>query len=168
MTQTARQTTRQAAFAAAAVQAIALMLGCGGSGTRSAAPTTDFECKDRRVAYIVTNSFAGPEVGVVIDCAKRGPRLEKWRVLDEGGDRQASDFSLTPGEFEDVWERVEATGWRNLGDCDNPDASEGDPEYKIGIKDHAAAVSVTCVGKELPFPYNKLITELDLIAAAHD
>lgn len=142
--------------------------GCGGrpaAGSGSDEPAIEFECKDRRVAYIVTGGFAGPEVGVVMDCASTGPRIHKWVVLNEEGDKKTLEHSLDPDSFDEVWEKIESTGWRNLSDCDNPEAGPGDPEYKIGVKDHTLAVSMSCVGKTLPFPYNRVVNELDLIVA---
>ncbi len=145
-----------------------LTTACGGKQTTTTrADLENFDCKERRAAYVATGTFAGREVGVVIDCAERGPRVKKWRLLGEGDDRKTIEHSLTPGEFDTLWEKLESTGWRQLEDCDNPDAVEGDPEYKIGIKDHALAVAVTCAGKELPFPYNRLVNELDLKVAEY-
>jgi hypothetical protein len=157
------------ALALAVTAALLGQVGCGGSQKGAAASSDDqeFQCKNRRIAYIVTGSFAGPEVGVVVDCAERGPRIMKWVVLSEQGDRQTMEHSLTSAEFDDLWKRIESTGWRNLGDCDNPDAVEGDPEYKIGVQDDVMNKSMACTGKELPFPFNRMVNELDLKAAEY-
>lgn len=146
-----------------------LFTACGGKarGSGESMSQDEFQCKDRRVAYIVTGSFAGPELGVIIECEGRGPRISKWHVLSSEGDKKTMDHSLTPEEFDTLWEKIESTGWRNLGDCNNPEAVEGDPVYKIGIKDDSMSVSMTCEGKELPFPYNRLVNELDLKAAEY-
>lgn len=148
---------------------LGLVAACGGSQSTGPQSTDEqeFLCKERRIAYIVTGSFAGPEVGVVVDCAERGPRIMKWQVLSKDGDKKTMQHSLGAGEFNALWERVESTGWRHLGDCDNPEAVEGDPAYKIGVKDESLAVSMECAGKELPFPYNRLVNELDLKAAEY-
>lgn len=153
----------------ALVIALLAQVACGGSQKRAAASSDEqeFQCKDRRVAYIVTGSFAGPEVGVVVDCAEHGPRIHKWVVLTVQGDRKTMEHSLTPAEFDELWKRIESTGWRHLGDCDNPAAVEGDPEYKIGVKDDVLSKSMVCHGKELPFPYNRMVNELDLKAAEY-
>jgi hypothetical protein len=150
--------------------AVALVLaGCGGSQKASVAAADDreFQCKNRRMAYIVTGSFAGPEVGVVVDCAERGPRIMKWQVIGVAGDRKTMERSLSPGEFHELWQRVESTGWRHLGNCDNPEAVDGDPRYKIGIQDDNLSVSLECDGKVLPFPYDRIVNELDLKAAEY-
>lgn len=144
------------------------VIGCGGGQRGGASGAEDaFACKDRRVAYIVTGSFAGPEVGVALDCAERGPRIYKWVVAEKGGNKDTQEHSLSPGEFDAVWEKIDSTGWRNLGDCENPGAGEGDPVYKIGIQDHNNTASVTCAGKTLPFPFAGIVNELDLKVAEH-
>lgn len=165
----ARSARARAARLPCSLVLAALWAACGGADKGPAQPAAgpEFACKDRRAAYIVTGSFAGPEVGVVMDCAEVGPRISKWIVLDEDGDRRTMEHSLTPGEFDALWDKIESTGWRHLGDCDNPQAAEGDPAYKIGVKDHVLAVTMNCAGKELPFPYNRLVNELDLKAAEY-
>ena len=128
--------------------------------------TSDFECKERRAAYIATGGFAGKEAGVLLDCQEHGPRIESWRALDGGG-KKTSEHSIEPREFDDLWSEIEATGWRNLGDCDKTEAGEGEATYKIGVKDETHSSSLTCAGKELPFPYNRLIDSLDLLAGKY-
>jgi hypothetical protein len=153
----------------AVLAALAALAACGGP-QKSAADSSgdrDFQCKERRIAYIVTGSFAGPEVGVVVDCAERGPRIMKWQVIGVAGDKKTMESSLSEGEFQELWQRVESTGWRHLGNCDNPEAVEGDPRYKIGIADESQSVSLECDGKELPFPYDRIVNELDLKAAEY-
>jgi hypothetical protein len=115
----------------------------------------------------VTGSFAGPEVGVVVDCAERGPRIMKWQVIGVTGDRKSMERSLSPGEFHELWQRIESTGWRHLGNCANPEAVDGDPMYKIDIQDDDLSVSLECDGKVLPFPYDRIVNELDLKAAEY-
>ena len=161
--------TRSAGMAAVfAVVLACLAPGCGGGQSRGAAEDVrNFQCRNRRVAYIATNHFAGPEVGVVIDCAERGPRVKRWVVIDDSGGKQTGEHSLTARVFDDLWEKIESTGWHNLGDCDNPGAGEGDPAYKFGIQDENGSVSLACEGKELPFPFDRLLNELDLLVAEH-
>ncbi|MCG8420171.1 MAG: hypothetical protein MJE77_19750 [Proteobacteria bacterium] len=127
----------------------------------------EFECNERRAAYILRGGFTGYEVGVAIDCDKSGPRVYTWQLAAENDTRATREHSLSPGEFDRIWQAIESTGWRNLGDCNNPHAEEGDPTYKIGIKDHSIANSMACSGKALPFPYNRLVDELDLVSAKY-
>jgi hypothetical protein len=154
--------------------------GCGGAkGGGGAAEQYDFDCRNRRMAYIATGHFAGPEVGVVVDCAERGPRIKRWVVMDvqageqtgeqagEQAGRQTNQHSLTAREFDRLWEKFDSTGWRMLGDCDNPAAVEGDPAYKFGIQDHNGSVSLACAGKTLPFPFDRMLNELDLLVAQY-
>ena len=151
-----------------AVALVSLALGCGGSQNQGVSEDVrNFECANRRVAYIATGHFAGPEVGVVIDCAERGPRIKRWVVIDDSGGKETGEHSLTVRQFNDLWEKVDSTGWQNLSDCDNPDAGEGDPAYKFGIQDQNGSVSLACDGKQLPFPYDRLLNEIDLLVAEH-
>ena len=148
---------------------LALALPACGGGQKQPSDNGDksFDCDARRIAYIATNHFAGPEVGVVVDCAERGPRIKRWVVIDEDGGKSTNEHSLTTAEFEDLWEKVDSTGWRNLTDCDNPEMVEGDPLYRFGIKQQDDATSLTCGGKTLPFPYDRLTNELDLLVAQY-
>lgn len=142
--------------------------GCGSSQKSAMDPgAADFKCRDRRIAYIATGHFAGPEVRVIVDCAERGPRISRVVKLDDKGGEQTGEHSLTVAQFNTLWEKVESTGWRNLSDCDNPAAEEGDPAYKFGIKDENGASSLACAGKELPFPFDRLLNEIDLLVAEH-
>lgn len=159
---------RRASELVAIAMITAFATGCGG-GQKPTNDTEvgDFKCRDRRVAYIATGHFAGPEVRVVVDCAERGPRIKRRVALDDKGGEQTGEHSLSVAQFNDLWEKIESTGWRNLDDCDNPSASEGDPAYKFGIKDENGAASLACAGKELPFPFDRLLNELDLLVAEH-
>ena len=151
----------------AAAIAVALA-GCGGkTAPKESEYNKNFACKDRQVAYIATNVFAGPQVGVVVDCAERGPRIKRWVVIDENGGKKTGDKSLTAIEFDELWEKIESTGWRNLSDCENPNAAEGDPAYRYRISDAEQTVNLACAGNELPFPFNRMTNELDLIVAKY-
>jgi hypothetical protein len=151
-----------------ALAALVLVAGCGGGQAQPAATgsTAGFQCKDRVVEYVVAGGFAADKLGITIACTDGGASLVKWRVVD-GAEQRAED-ALGIGEFEDLWERIESTGWRQLVSCDNPAAAPGDPVYAFHISDHSHEARVTCTGKQLPFPYDRLVNELDLKAAGFD
>ena len=156
------------ALSLATLATLLCLSACGGGQKKtSGGDDKSFACDKRRIAYIATNHFAGPEVGVVVDCAERGPRIKRWVVIDKDGGKSTNEHSLTTAEFEDLWEKVDSTGWRNLTDCDNPEMVEGDPLYRFGIKQQDDATSLTCGGKTLPFPYDRLTNELDLLVAQY-
>jgi hypothetical protein len=124
-----------------------------------------FDCKERQAEYIVVGSMAGEELGVALDCASAGPRVRRWRV-EKDGTREDAAHSLTPGEFNDIWGRIQDTGWANLHDCSGATKS-GDPVYTFDVKDWQAKGSFSCSGRgALPFPYSTLVDELDQAAAA--
>lgn len=152
--------------AALAVLITAGLAGCGGHQHGGGAEDDSmFQCKSRAVSYIVTGGIGGDEVGVAIDCQDAGPRVRRWKV-ERDGTRAESAKSLTPGEFDDIWARVDGTGWRNIKDCDGATA-KGDPIYTFDAKDWNATSSFSCSGRgALPFPYGNLIDELDQAAAA--
>ena len=160
---------RRLSLALATLASVALLCtGCGGAkGADNGGQVNNFDCDDRRIAYIASNHFAGRQVGVVVDCAERGPRIKRWVVIDEEGGKKTGEHSLTPEQFDELWGKVDSTGWRNLIDCDNPEAAEGDPLYRFGIKQQEETISLTCGGKTLPFPYDRLTNELDLLVAQY-
>jgi hypothetical protein len=140
--------------------------GCGGKqhGGGDGDDGRLFNCKERSAEYIVVGSMAGEELGVALDCASAGPRVRRWRV-EKDGTRDDAAKSLTPGEFDDVWARINDTGWHNLGDCGATKA--GDPVYTFDVKDNQGKSSFACSGRgTLPFPYSTLVDELDQAAAA--
>jgi hypothetical protein len=155
-------------IAARALALVALVAGvaCGGGKRSSGGPdVTDFECNERRIEYMVVGGFAADEAGVRMDCAGGKPVLTKWR-LEANGERRTEPFDLSGEQFDATWEKVEATGWRFLDEkCANPGASPKDPIYSIDVGDGSKSVSLSCTGKELPFPYDRLVNELDLRAA---
>lgn len=152
-----------------AVVILALLAGaCGGGAQagRSMEQSADFECRDRRVEYLLAGGFVALEAGVSVTCQGGDVRLETWRVTDKQGTTKRKAHALSQEDFNELWAKIESTGWRNLGDCDNPDAAEGDPLYVIDIADVDHNVSLNCSGKgTLPFPYDRLVNELDLKAA---
>lgn len=142
--------------------------GCGGGQEQvaTAESSEGFRCKERVVEYVVAGGFAAEKLGITIACSDAGASLVKWRMSD--GDETRSQHALAISEFEALWERIESTGWRQLVSCDNPAAAEGDPVYAFHVSDHSHEARVTCAGKQLPFPYDRLVNELDLKAAGFD
>ena len=143
-----------------------LASGCAGAPatTGGSRATDDFECRDRRAEYIVVGGFAAPEAGVRAECEGGIPRLSRWRLVD--GERITDSTELSAEQFEALWIKIDATGWRHLADdCENPAASPGDPAYTMDVADHALARSFGCSGRTLPFPYDRIVNELDLRAA---
>jgi hypothetical protein len=146
------------------VVVIAAVASCGGARRRGASGDGGFDCRDRWASYLVVGSLAGAELGVAMDCGQIGPRLRRW-VVGKDGTRDEHARSMSPGEFEDVWGRIEGAGWRFLEDCD-ADAAPTDPIYTFDVKDWNGSVSFTCAGRgALPFPYGGLVDELDQAAA---
>lgn len=152
----------------AAALAVALLAGgCGGSqaGARADRGLDDFSCDQRRIEYLVAGGFVADEAGVSVECSNDDPRITKWH-LGGGGERVSATNQLSADQFEALWSKVDSTGWRHLDEeCHNPGAAEGDPVYSIEVVDHSTRRSYTCTGKELPFPYDRLVNELDLRAA---
>lgn len=142
-----------------------LCAACGGKQHGGGdGDTSLFACKERAAEYIVVGSLAGEELGVALDCKDAGPRVRRWRVARDGT-RDDAAKSLTPGEFDDVWSRIQDTGWGNLHDCGATKA--GDPVYTFDVKDWQNSASFACSGRgTLPFPYSTLVDELDQAAAA--
>lgn len=125
---------------------------------------SQFECKGRRVEYMVAGGFVADEAGVSVLCDNENPRLIKWRV--DSDKRSESVHKLSGEQFDELWEKVDATGWRYLdSECDNPDAAPDDPAYVIDLSDFTGSVTLSCSGKELPFHYEGIVSELDLRAA---
>ena len=143
-----------------------LAAGCGGGGASaqaSAPVSADFECNGRRAEYMVVGGLVAPEAGVSMDCSQR-PRLIKWR--SEDGEKQIrSTHTLTAEQFDSTWEKIDATGWRFLARTCPGAAARARPVYTIDVGDSAASVSLSCSGVTLPFPYDRLVNELDLRAA---
>jgi hypothetical protein len=166
--------------------AAATIAGCGGSQSRGSGggDGSGFTCHERWASYLVVGSLAGPEVGVAMDCGEVGPRLRRW-VVTQDGSRDERARSMTPGEFDDIWGRIDGAGWRFLDDCDTADSADSqsqgkrkgkskskkargrstDPVYTFDVKDWNGAVSFSCTGRgALPFPYGGLVDELDQAA----
>ena len=144
---------------------VVCVAACGGSQHGGREDLSLFNCKERSAEYIVVGGMAGDELGVALDCKDAGPRVRRWRVAHDGTRDDASK-SLTPAEFDDVWARLQDSGWVNLKDCGGA-AKSGDPVYTFDVKNDQNASSFSCSGRgELPFPYNTIVNELDQSAAA--
>lgn len=125
-----------------------------------------FECNQRKAEYVVEGGFAAAEAGVITQCDDNRPRLTKWSQ-DENGTRDEESHLLSSDTFDDMWKVIDDTGWRYVADeCENPEATDQDPIYTIEIADYAVTKTLTCQGKEIPFPYHQLVRELDVRAAA--
>ena len=154
--------------------AVLVAAGCGSSTPRRRAPgeNSEFECLGRRAEYMVVGGFVAPEAGISMICDNDRPMLTVWRV-DQGESRSERDHALDGQQFDDTWEKIDSTGWRYLDkDCPGSSAQAKpkkgrapDPLYTIDVSAGKVAASFTCGAKELPFPYNQLVNELDLLAA---
>lgn len=153
--------------ALAGLACIFVSLGaCGGARREQIERETQvFSCRDRRASYLVAHHMAGDEIGVQIDCAEGGPRIQRWRT-DKAGNRQDDAHSLTPGEFDKVWKEIDGTGWTNLRDCTNGTGGKLDPIYTFDIKDDQNQASFQCQSQSMPYPYNDIVDPLDLAAQA--
>src|SRR5262245_32434206 len=156
---------------------VAVAAGCGPASPRRRAPgeNVEFECRGRRAEYMVVGGFVAPEAGVSMVCDNDRPMLTVWRV-DQGESRSERDHAMSPGQFEDTWDKIDSTGWRYLDkECPGSTAKKkprkgqaADPLYTIDVGDHGTSSSFTCGARELPFPYNQLVNELDLQAAGFE
>jgi len=137
---------------------------CGGAQrdqvVREAQP---FDCRNRIASYVVAHHMAGDELGVQIDCAQAGPRIQRWRT-DIAGNRDEDAHGLSPGEFDKIWKEIDGTGWPNLHDCSNGTTGKQDPIYMFDIKDDQNKASFQCQSQSMPYPYNDIVDPLDLAA----
>jgi hypothetical protein len=137
---------------------------CGGRRREPVAQAPRaFDCRKRIASYVAAHHLAGDELGVQIDCAVEGPRIQRWRT-DKTGTRQEDAHSLTPGEFEAVWKEIEGTGWPNLRDCSNGSGAAPDPIYRFEIGDDQHQAAFQCQSQAMPYPYNDIVDPLDLAA----
>jgi hypothetical protein len=139
------------------------VLGCGGNKDPQVPSSwANFECKDRSAAYDVVGGMQGQEAGVTLDC-KNGPQVVRW-VEDKDGTRTEDSAALTPGEFNDVWIRIDGIGWHHLGDCAG-DLGADVPVYRFDIADWNGTATFQCDSMDPPFPYNTVVDELNQLAA---
>lgn len=142
----------------------ALAAGCGARQRQADREALDFQCRDRSASYIATGHIAADEIGVLMDCAEAGPRIQRWKT-DKTGNRVADQHALSPADFEKVWREIDGTGWENLRDCTNGTLEKTDPVYVFDIKDDSNQASFSCQTREVPYPYNDITDPLDLMAA---
>lgn len=144
--------------------AVVVVAACGGS-KEATMPSSwaDFDCRDRVASYFVVGSMAAAEAGVQLDCNVAGPRVLRWTV-DKDGTRVEDSGNVTPGEFDDVWKRIEGVGWRHLDDCP-PDLDEGAPVYTFDVKYLDEGATFQCESLRPVYPWNTLVDELDQLAA---
>ena len=138
---------------------------CGGGqrgGGDSDEDRARFDCNERMVGYLARGSIAADEIGVAVDCAERGPRLVRWRV-EKDGTRTDDARSLTTGEFDALWRKMDQTGWRDLGDCNAN--SDDAPIYTFSFKTAEQATTCECQHTDPPFPYHTILDELDKMAS---
>jgi hypothetical protein len=145
--------------------ALILVVGCGGAQQQQIADEQQrFQCRDRIISYIAAHHMGGSEIGVQMDCHEQGPRIKRWRT-DKSGNRQEDARSMTPGEFDKVWNAIDGTGWPNMRDCTNGNGGKSAPVYTFDIKDDTNQASFSCQSNTMPYPYNDLVDPLDAAAA---
>jgi hypothetical protein len=143
-----------------------LAMACGpkSDGPATKRDLSQFECNERMISYMVAGGFAAEEAGVTVLCDNENPRLITWRLDD--GQRSEKTNPLSGDQFDTLWKNIDSSGWRFVEkDCKNPDAKDGDPSYLIEVGDSALTVTLNCDGTTLPFPYDRIVNELDLRAA---
>ncbi len=143
---------------------LAALAACGARQHQAGREAQDFNCRDRAASYIATGHIAADEIGVMMDCAEAGPRIQRWKV-DKQGNRVADEHPLTPADFDKVWTEIDGTGWENLHDCTNGTLEKTDPVYVFDIKDDSNQASFSCQTREVPYPYNDITDTLDMMAA---
>jgi hypothetical protein len=149
--------------------AVALLAGCPRSGSSQLRGGGDgdlanFDCRGRRAEYFLVGGFVAAESGIIVKCDGNRPTLTRWTAGDDGS-REEATHNLTPAAFEELWRTFEDAGWRNLSDCVNPKAKSDAQVYTFEIAVQDKQVSFVCQGKELPFPFDRLVTALDVAAA---
>jgi len=138
-------------------------LACGGGQKASGPRYTDFVCKDRRASYIATGTLMYQKQGIRMTCAGNVPRIEQFFETDEGKeDKRTGIVSATL--WNKSWQNFENAGWRNLKDCENPQAGDRDAIYDFEIADGEFQSNFQCPGNALPFPYDTVQQALDSAA----
>lgn len=149
------------------VAALALAAGCGGGAKNTQTDDDDeieqFKCNGRRGEYLVVGGFVAAELGIRIECEGDHPILTKWTV-DDDGERDESEHVIGRANFNEIWRAFEDAGWRNLADCMNTAAKDDDQVYTFEVRNDDAQVTFVCQGKQLPFPFDRLVNALDVAA----
>ena len=150
--------------AAAVIVILGGMAGgaCGGGQHKDDDEVASFDCDGRMVGYVAHGTMAAAEVGVAVDCAERGPRIVRWQVQSDGT-RAEDSHSMTTGEFDVLWRKIDAMGWRDLADCDGSGGNA--PTYSFSFKQADQSSSCECQHTDPPFPWHTILDELDRIAA---
>ena len=149
----------------AALAAAVVAVACTHPHDPDQAANRDFRCNDRAASYVVMGCLAAHEMGVQVDCRDAGPRVVQWKA-DQDGSRDEQTQSITVGEFERLWEKIDGTGWLYLKDCEGT-GGDTDPVYNFDVTDWNGHAEFSCQNAgELPYPYNQLVDQLDLLAAA--
>ncbi len=137
---------------------------CGNPYKEELERNRNFQCNDRTASYVVMGGLAARELGVMIDCRDAGPRIVQWKA-DQDGTRDEQTQSLTVSEFERVWEKIDSSGWRYLEDCAST-GGDDDPAYSFDVNDWNGHAEFACTNAgPLPYPYNVMVDQLDLLAA---
>ena len=137
----------------------ALLAACGGAPRRGGGRSAAFKCDGRHATYVVTGAITAPEAGVKMSCEGDVPMVEEYRLFDGREERRSGRVSAD--EWEDIWRDFEQGGWRMVEDCKNPQAGKKDPFYVFEISDEDKQISVTCKGKDLPYPHDTFRNALD-------
>jgi hypothetical protein len=134
-----------------------LLASCGPAAHHGggASPEPAFKCEGRHAAYVVTGGIAAAEAGVRMSCDGDVPMVEEYRDQEKRSGRIAAEA------WDEIWQDFEHAGWRMIGDCKNPKAGKKDPFYVFEIADDEKQISITCKGKDLPFPHDTFRNALD-------
>ncbi|MBX3161449.1 MAG: hypothetical protein KF773_36145 [Deltaproteobacteria bacterium] len=147
----------------AAALAVVLVAACGASDQeRARREIQPFKCHDRSVSYTAAKHLAGQELGVLLDCAEAGPRLQRWK-MDKSGTRVEDARNMTPREFDDIWRQIDGAGWPNMRDCTGSGKKQ-DPVYTFDVKDDQNKATFQCQAATMPFPWNTIVDPLDAAA----
>ena len=145
-----------------AVVALALA-ACGGKQQVEDRADVELKCDSRRASYDAVGTLMYQSMGVRIYCEGNQPIVEQYFVTDEGQE-QTNKGTVRVGTWEEAWSAFQNAGWRNLKDCENPNAGEREPLYTFEVGDSEYQVTFSCQGNSLPFPHDTLQRALDTAA----
>ncbi len=138
-------------------------LACGPTAKKTGPRYTDFVCKDRRASYIATGTLMYQKQGISMTCAGNVPRVEVFFQTDEGKENKRGGI-VSGAVWNKSWQDFENAGWRNLKDCENPQAGDREALYDFEIADGDFQSNFQCPGSSLPFPYDTVQQALDSAA----